>query len=272
MGKEYDIEDFQRDVIERSRTVPVVVDFWAEWCAPCRVLGPTLERLAGKAGGAWVLAKVDTEQFPQVATSYGIRSIPDVKLFVDGQAVNEFSGAVPEPMIVEWLRKSLPSRHADSIDAARNLLRDLRFAEAEELLRTVLAGEPQNSDATALMAKALFFSDPDRALTMADAVQDGAENHELAEAIRVLHALRKDLVSGSLPDGPQKETFAKACHNLMDGRFDEALGQLIDVIRTDRYYFDDAARRAGIAIFKFLGEEHPVTLARRRDFNRAVFS
>ena len=100
MGKEYDIEDFQRDVIERSRTVPVVVDFWAEWCAPCRVLGPTLERLAGKAGGAWVLAKVDTEQFPQVATSYGIRSIPDVKLFVDGQAVNEFSGAVPEPMII----------------------------------------------------------------------------------------------------------------------------------------------------------------------------
>ena len=272
MGEAHDIEDFQRDVIERSRKVPVVVDFWAEWCGPCRVLGPVLERLAEMAGGAWVLAKVDTEQFPQVATSYGIRSIPNVKLFVDGQAVNEFSGAIPEPMIVEWLRKSLPSRHADSIHAARALLRDLRFAEAAEVLRTVLAGEPKNSDATALMAKALFFSAPDRALTMADAVQDGAENHELAAAIRVFHALKKDLVSGSLPDGPQKETFANACHSLMEGRFDEALGQLIDVIRTDRYYHDDAARRAGIAIFKFLGEEHPVTRARRRDFNRAVFS
>ena len=269
---EYDIGDFQRDVIERSRTVPVVADFWAEWCGPCRVLGPTLERMAGKAGGAWVLAKVDTEQFPQVAASYGIRSIPNVKLFVDGKAVNEFSGAIPEPMIVEWLRKSLPSRHAGSIDAARAVLRDLRFVEAAELLRPVLADEPQNSDATALMAKALFFSDPEGALALADAVHDGVGNHELAESIRTLYGLKKDLTAGSLPDGPQKETFVRACRNVMDGRFDDALGQLIEVIRNDRYYHDDAARKAGIAVFKFLGEDHPVTVARRRDFNRAVFS
>lgn len=267
-----DIQDFQRDVIERSRTVPVVADFWAEWCGPCRVLGPTLERLADRAGGAWVLAKVDTEQFPEVATSYGIRSIPNVKLFVDGKVVNEFSGAIPEPMIVEWLRKSLPSRHASAIGAARELLRELRFAEAAEALAPVLADEPQNNDAAALLAKALFFSDPDKALAMADAVEHGVDNHELAESIRVFHALRQDLASGSLPDGPQKETYTAACRNLLEGRFDQALVKLIEVIRSDRYYHDDAARKTGIAIFKFLGEDHPVTLARRRDFNRAVFS
>jgi putative thioredoxin len=272
MNMDYDVEDFQRDVIERSRTVPVVVDFWAEWCGPCRVLGPVLERLAEKAGGAWILAKVDTEQFPQVAASYGIRSIPNVKLFVDGNPVNEFAGAIPEPRIVEWLRKSLPSRHAGSIEAARTLLRDLRFADASDLLRSVLADEPQNSDATALLAKALFFSDPDRALAMADAVEHGVDNHELAEAIRVFHGLKNDLTNGTLPDGSQQEVFAGACRNLLEGRFDEALESLIEVIRADRYYHDDAARRAGIAIFKFLGEDHPVTLARRRDFNRAVFS
>jgi len=98
------------------------------------------------------------------------------------------------------------------------------------------------------------------------------ENHELAESIRILYGLKKDMTAGSLPDGPQKEALVRACRNVMDGRFDDALGQLIEVIRNDRYYHDDAARKAGIAVFKFLGEDHPVTVARRRDFNRAVFS
>ena len=269
---DYKIADFQRDVIERSRTVPVVADFWAEWCGPCRVLGPALERLAAKAGGTWVLAKVDTEQFPQVATSYGIRSIPNVKLFVDGTAVNEFSGAIPEPAIVEWLRKSLPSRHAGDIDAARAMLRDLRFAAAAEVLRQILADEPQNSDAAALLAKALFFSEPEKALAMADAVEHGVENHEIAEAVRVFSSLQRDLAGGALPDGPQQRAFAGACRDLFDARFEEALGTMIEVIKADRYYYDDAARKACIAIFKFLGEDHPVTLARRKEFNRAVFS
>jgi putative thioredoxin len=268
----HDIEDFQRDVIERSRNVPVVADFWAAWCGPCRVLGPSLERLAAKAGGAWALAKVDTEQFPEVATSYGIRSIPNVKMFVDGKAVSEFSGAIPEPMIVEWLRTSLPSRHAGGVDAARAMLRDLRFAEAAELLRPIHADEPQNSDAAALLAKALFLSDPGKALAAANAVEHGAENREIAEAVRVLHGLRLECTEGSLPDGPHKETLAGACGDLMAGRFDAALEKLTDLVRNDRYYHDDAARKTGIAVFKFLGEDHPITLARRKEFNRAVFS
>jgi putative thioredoxin len=231
-----------------------------------------LERLAEQAGSTWVLAKVDTEQSPQVAQMYGIRSIPNVKLFVDGTVVNEFAGAIPEPMIVDWLRKSLPSRHADTIAKARVLLHDLHFSDAASLLGPVIADEPQNSDATALMAKALFFSDPDRALAMADAVEHGPDNHEVAEAIRVFHALGKDLAAGSMPDGPQKETFVSASRDLLAGKFDDALEKLIQIIRADRYYNDDAARKTGIAIFKYLGEDHPVTLKRRKDFSRAVFS
>ena len=92
----HDITDVQTEVIERSAELPVVVDFWAAWCGPCKALGPVLEKLAGEAAGRWQLAKVDTEAHPRVAADHAIRSIPAVKLFVDGQVVSEFVGALPE--------------------------------------------------------------------------------------------------------------------------------------------------------------------------------
>ena len=89
----YDIQDFQKEVIEKSFDKPVLVDFWAEWCGPCKVLGPVLERLAEKYRDQWVLAKVNTEHFPQLAMQYNIRGIPNVKLFINGKVVDEFTGA-----------------------------------------------------------------------------------------------------------------------------------------------------------------------------------
>ncbi|HEY6866409.1 MAG TPA: thioredoxin, partial [Candidatus Eisenbacteria bacterium] len=101
----HDITDFEQDVIAKSRTVPVLVDFWAEWCGPCRVLGPVLERLADQAQGRWVLAKLDTERFTDVASRYGIMSIPNVKLFVNGEVADEFVGALPEREVRAWLER-----------------------------------------------------------------------------------------------------------------------------------------------------------------------
>ena len=102
--------DFQSDVIEASKTTPVLVDFWAEWCGPCVQLSPTLEKLAEEAGDSWTLLKVNTESQPELAAEYGIRSIPYVKLFVNGEISGEFIGALPEEEIKRWLESNIPDQ------------------------------------------------------------------------------------------------------------------------------------------------------------------
>jgi len=103
----FDVQDFERDVIERSKTTPVLVDFWAAWCAPCLMLGPVLEQAVTDANGAWTLAKVDTESFPEYAMKYGVRSIPNVKLFINGEVVDEFVGAIPKAAVEQFMSKAL---------------------------------------------------------------------------------------------------------------------------------------------------------------------
>ena len=99
---------FTEDVIETSRRKPVLVDFWAPWCGPCRVLSPTLEKLAKESGGRWRLVKINTDAHPRLAQHYGIRGIPAVKLFIDGEVADEFVGAMPEHAVRQWLERAIP--------------------------------------------------------------------------------------------------------------------------------------------------------------------
>ena len=101
------ILDYSHDVLARSHTVPVLVDFWADWCGPCRVLKPTLEKLAGEAAGRWELVKIDVDEQPELAAQHGIRGIPAVKLFHRGRIVAEFSGAAPEPQVRQWIDRQI---------------------------------------------------------------------------------------------------------------------------------------------------------------------
>src|SRR5262245_8928603 len=154
-----DVTDFQRDVIERSRSIPVLVDFWAAWCGPCRVLGPILERLASQASGRWELAKVDTEAHPDVSAEYGVMGIPSVKLFVDGAVVDEFVGALPERDVRRWLERALPAPQSAELEAAAAALKRGAWEEAKLEVENVLAYAPDDPRARMLLEEGLLHID-----------------------------------------------------------------------------------------------------------------
>ena len=268
----YDTNDFDRDVVEHSWTIPVLVDFWAEWCGPCRVLGPVLEKLAGERSDQWAFVKLNTEAHPQVAARYGVRSIPNVKLFVDGVVSDEFVGALPEARVVEWLRKALPSRFRSQLVEARRALSDNGTGAALEILRPITAAEPDNHEALVLMARALLHSDADHAARTVDPVQLGSPNFDEAEAIRTLSSTVASIDEpGILPEGPVKESYLGAVRSLRTEDYGTALEGFIEVVRRDRKYNDDGSRKACIAIFNLLGNDHELTRRFRPALSSALF-
>jgi putative thioredoxin len=270
---EHEVKDFARDVIERSTTVPVLVDFWADWCGPCRILGPVLERLAEKNAGRFLLVKVDTEAHPDLAATYGIRSIPAVKLFVDGKVANEFTGALPEPAVAQWLEKSLPDPHRKALDTAEAMMAAGRVDEARALIVNILDREPAHERALVLSARLLLADDPAAAARLVAGIEAHSYQYSKAEMVVTIASLAADLLDPSrLPEGPAKELFRQGARETAKRNYVRALDHFIDVIRTDRAYHDDAARKACIAIFRLLGDDDEITRSRRRDFSSALNS
>jgi putative thioredoxin len=268
----YDVTNFETEVLEQSKTIPVLVDFWAEWCGPCKILGPILERLAGKSDGTWQLKKLDTEAFPEIASKYAIRSIPNVKLFVNGTVSNEFVGALPEQAVERWLKSALPDKFQKDLDEADRLIKLQRYEEAGAILEPIVSANSRHERAAPLLGLGLLFTDSKRAVDLVAFMDEGSKNWEIAETIRTFRGLFSALGDEDrLADKPSKSTYLSAIRFLSEGKFDEALEQFIIVIRADRSYEDDGARKACIAIFKFLGEEHEVSIKHRRDFGNALY-
>lgn len=270
---DYDTDDFEKDVIERSFSIPVLVDFWAAWCGPCRVLAPVLEKLAEENRERWVLVKLNTDKYPELSARYGIRSIPNVKLFVDGQLVDGFMGALPENVVAAWLSKALPSKFHNQIKEAKRLLDENRIVEAKKILEVVVSEEPDNDLACALLARTFVFSDPNKALAISDRIGPTSEYSDLAEMIRTLAGLFLYLEdSKPLKDGVASATYLSAIKSLRSQDFGAALDNFIEVIRKDRYYDDDASRKACIAIFRLLGEDHELTKKYRPVFASVLYA
>lgn len=268
----YDTDNFQKDVIEQSHQIPVLVDFWAEWCGPCKILGPVLERLAEKHKDRWQLVKLNTEKYAQIASQYGIRSIPNVKLFMDGKVINEFVGALPEAAVEQWLKKALPSKYRQKLTEAEQLLSNGKVSQAQGVLEEIIAGEPDNDKALALSAKIDIFNNSAKAGEYAQRIQPGSAFFELGESIQTFAHLFQYLEkSDDLPEGEVQKKYLKAIRDLHDQKFESAIQGFIDLMETDRGYDDDGSRKACIAIFKFLGEDHSISKQYRPAFSSALY-
>ncbi len=267
-----DIQNFEKEVLVRSKSIPVLVDFWAEWCAPCKMLGPILEKLATKYHGQWELAKVNTEQHQQVAAQYGVQSIPNVKLFIDGQAVNEFVGALPEDRIEQWLKKALPGPYAGQIKKAQQLLLDGKLQKAQKLLKPIFQAEPDNHQAAVMLAETYLESEPQQAVETVQNVTPDSEFFDVAESVRTFGKLFHTVKHvAQLPDDPVKDLYLEAIKRIQTGDFDQALQKFISVIRKNRNYQEDGARKACIAIFGFLGNDHELTRQYRSEMSSALY-
>ncbi|HEU5098114.1 MAG TPA: tetratricopeptide repeat protein [Roseiflexaceae bacterium] len=263
--------DFQSQVIERSRTTPVVVDFWAPWCGPCRTLGPTLERLAGEAKGAWVLAKVNVDNNQRLSQAFGIQGIPAVKAFRDGKVAEEFTGALPESRVREWLKRVVPAT-SDGLLAAAAALEQSNPAEAAARYRLALGEDPSNTAALLSLGRLLVAQGDPEGVEALRQVPAGTPQYPRAQAWLTLadffnQAGEKnpwlDQLGSENPDSSEAR-YRVAARHAREGRNAEAISQLLAIVERDRAFRDDAARKTLLALFEALGDDPLVAPARRR--------
>jgi len=259
-------DDFQRVVVEGSRQQPVLVDFWADWCAPCKSLMPLLARLAEEYQGKFILAKVNTEEQRELAAQYGIRSLPTVKLFLDGQAKDEFMGALPEPQVRAFLDRNIPRESDTLLERADSLLLQGQAKQAGELIEQANRMDPDSPRVRISYAryKATLgeLEDAERLLR-----ELPPEERDKPEVVALLARIQFDRVADSAPPVERLEQILQgsptdpqalyqlAAHRVMANDYEAALELLLRSMQADRHYLDDAARKAIVEVFALLGNE-----------------
>ena len=267
-----DVSNFQEQVLDASHEKPVLVDFWAPWCGPCRQLGPILEKLDEESND-FTLAKLNTDEDQDTAMRYGIRSIPAVKLFVDGEVAGEFLGALPEPQVRSWLQAVMPSEAKDLLLEAHDLLRDGDKAAAQEKLERALELDPGNAEAMVGLSSIVVFKEPQRAVELANAAAKADPSKIInARGIDVLVTLLQKRESvDDLEDDAAKEPYVDALNKLGEGDLDGTLAALVASVRLNRAYNSEAARLACLALFNVLGPRSSLMLKHQRALEMALF-
>jgi len=248
--------DFEDQVLRRSFEVPVVVDFWAAWCAPCRSLGPILERAVTARNGEVVLARVDVDQAQRLAMAFRVQGIPAVKAFADGRLVDEFVGAQPAAVVERFVGALLPS----PAERAAAEAAELGPEQAAERYREALAADPGSVPArVGLAGLALDGGDVAEALELLAPVEQAAEAAELLARARLLRE-----------GADEASPFAAAARMAGDGAPETALAELLAAVREggDRR---DRARALMLDVFRTLGDDHPLTARYRRSLTSALF-
>lgn len=266
---EVDESAFESRVIDASRESPVAVDFWAEWCAPCRALAPVLEKVITSLAGQIRLGKVNTDQNQRLASALSIRSLPTVKLFKQGRVVDEFVGAYPENQVREFFARHLEPEIDAVGSEAEDLLRSGKPEQALTLLREAVAANPENHRLKLeLAAVEIAHGDFRKAeATLRELPLEKQQDDEAKRLFALLHFHRlcqdspsaDELASTVQQDPKDLEARLKlSARRVLEENYEAAMDQLLEVIRRNKGYRDDVARKSMLALFEMLGRENPL--------------
>jgi len=281
---------FMKDVIEGSRDVPVIVDFWAPWCGPCKTLGPILEKLVRASKGAVKLVKIDTDKHPSVAGQLRVQSIPAVYAFFQGRPVDAFTGAQPEPQIKAFVDRLTKLAGGDAAGGLEDALAQAKEAldagdteTASEIYAQILEVEPETAAAHAGLIRCLIAArDLDRAAKLLERVPAAlAKDPEIVAANAALTLALEAAKAGPVSDLKRKveadPTDPQARFDLAnalyaDGDREGAVNELLECVRRDRAWNEEAARKQLVKLFEALGPTDPLTLRARRKLSSLLFS
>lgn len=264
--------DFEYQVLAYSQQMPVVVDFWAEWCIPCRTLGPMLEKLVQEADGAFRLAKVDVDANPNLANQYKVHSIPSVKAFRDGKVVSEFTGLIPEPRLRDFIRSIVPNELDLALEKSDSLYQLKQWRSAEKAYRSILEKNPEHPAARLGLAKSLLIQgESDEALSILQNFPPSREYNTAQGLLPLANALYRLNNGKPSTEDALDAAFNRAIHLIERGNLPAALDGLLDILREDKRYRDGEARKVFLGILELLGNEDPLTHQYRQELSSVLF-
>ena len=264
--------DFEYEVIAYSNQVPVIVDFWAEWCRPCKTLTPLLEKLAEEAQGTFRLAKINVDDSPNLALRFNVRSIPNVKAFRDGNVVSEFLGLQPEPRVKDFIRNLAPSQIDLLLEKGQSPLESMPWDEAGDSFRQFLSKSPNHSvGLLGLLKSKLMLGSYSDAENIINEFPPSPEYAHMELLRLLMDALRTENSNQTINDNPLDAAYHNALRLTMRGNLPASMDGLIDILRQNKHYRDDEARKVMLGLFEVLGDNHSLSQQYRRELVMGLF-